>query len=120
LSRVLSYGSPITLVVPSASSGGGPSAYLFDAALRLAHNLLAYMNIDCNIVLDSEIVDSGSNFGNTFGGGTIVLGGPNQNSFATEHLSSTHFPIQFQPEGEGFIIQKREFTARGIGEGVEL
>jgi hypothetical protein len=46
---------------------GGPLAYIFNAALRLAHNLLAYMNIDCNIVLDSEITaDSENHFKDIF------------------------------------------------------
>ena len=120
LSRILLYGSPITLVVPSPSNGSGFRVYLFDAALRLAHNLLAYMNIDCNIVLDSEITaDSENHFKDIFNRGVIVFGAPNQNSFAARRLNDAHFPIQFRPEG-GFIIQKRAFTTEGIGEGVNV
>jgi len=119
LSRILWYGSPITLVVPSPSNGSGPLAYLFNAALRLAHNLLAYMNIDCNIVLDSEITaDSDNHFKDTFNRGTIVFGGLNQNSFAAQRLNDANFPIQFQPGG--FIIQKGTFATEGIGEGVNI
>lgn len=117
LSRILSYGSPTTLVVPSTSNEGGPFPYLFDAALRLAHNLLTYLNIDCNIVLDSEIIaDFESHSGKTSNRSVIVLGGSSQNSFAAQQLNDSRFPIQFMPRVEGgFIIQRRTFTAKGIG-----
>lgn len=116
LSRILSYGSPIALVVPSSSNEGGSLAYLFTAALRLAHNLLSFLNIDCNIVLDTEITaNSDSYLEDTFSGGVVVFGGPGQNSFAAQQLNDTDFPIQFRTGG-GFIIQKRVFNTKGIGE----
>lgn len=111
ISRILSYGSPLTLVVPDLSSHQSSSQQLQLLALRLAHNLLAYLNIDCNIVYASEIDEE-------VAGGTIVFGGPRDNAYASRQLvwdtsAEKDLPIYF--EDGGFVIGDRTFDESDTG-----
>lgn len=110
ISRILSYGSPITLVIPDRSESD-ESAQLQHLALRLAGNLLIYLNIDSDIVKDSELLSEGG----ARREGLIVFGGPRQNAYAASELSESRVPIQFNNNGPNFTIQRRTFGDPDIG-----
>lgn len=80
----------------------------------MAHNLLAYLNLDCNIVTDSELLTSTAD-ADVSSQGIIVFGGPNQNQFAFSNLENAGFSIKFTDGSEEFRIHNRIFDGAGIG-----
>lgn len=104
----------MTLVIPESSRLQGSSDHLFNLALRLAHNLLAYLNMDCNIITDTELLTSTAQ-ADLSSEGLIVFGGPNQNRFALSALEDSAFPIKFTDGSAEFRLQNRTFSESGIG-----
>ena len=111
ISRILSYGSPITLVVPGRTSSTHDRNLAL--ATRLAHNLQAYLDIDCDILSDTEAArDRPSSAGRH---AVIVFGGPFENKYAEAQLD-VNKPIEFDSQHPGcFKIRHRKFNEAGTG-----
>jgi len=111
ISRILSYGSPITLVVPGRAS----STHDRNLALarRLAYNLQAYLGIDCDILSDTEVARDRSSSPRRHA--VIVFGGPFENKYAEAQLD-VNMPIEFDSQHPGcFKIRHRKFNEAGTG-----
>ncbi|KAG9120200.1 DEAH-box ATP-dependent RNA helicase prp43, partial [Ceratobasidium sp. 392] len=89
LSRVLTTATVISIVIPS-----GPNAYYHSVALRLAHNLYAYLKLDCTIIIDSETLAN-----QPLAGSVVVVGGY-ANKYGLRVRSS---PLQVLPDGSILI-----------------
>ncbi|KAF8319982.1 hypothetical protein DL93DRAFT_2074299 [Clavulina sp. PMI_390] len=113
ISRILSYGSPIALIIPTRSKAAGVADHLYRLALRMADNLLAYLNIDSKIVADDEALAAGTN--SASGGGSIVFGGPEVNSYAAHEITSGGSPITFEAASSSFSIRGKIFKGDDIG-----
>ncbi|KAF8328234.1 uncharacterized protein EI90DRAFT_1618667 [Cantharellus anzutake] len=122
ISRILTYGSPLTIVIPALGVSHSRLADQYDTAStaarylrltnRLAFNLSTYLGLDSNIVTDEEAL-SAQPADN--GRGVIVFGCPVVNRYATVALRSS-FPIHFNCRNErmeSFRINHRTFDEKG-------
>jgi hypothetical protein len=113
ISRILSYGSPITLVVPCRGSNTHDRDLTL--ARRLAHNLLTYLGIDCDILFDTEATRDPNWSSSSGSHAVVVFGGPFENKYAKAQLELKS-PIEFDSHYPGcFKIHHKKFSAAGTG-----
>ncbi|KAF9519352.1 hypothetical protein BS47DRAFT_1358216 [Hydnum rufescens UP504] len=113
ISRILSYGSPITLVVPCRGSNTHDRDLTL--ARRLAHNLLAYLGIDCDILFDTEATRHPNWSSSSGSRAVVVFGGPFENKYAKAQLEIDS-PIEFDSHYPGcFKIHHKKFSTAGTG-----
>ena len=109
ISRIFSLGAPMTLVVPSDTS-----SLFLPLALRMAHNLLSYLGIDCDIITDTEALARANEEWDLRG--VMVFGGPKENGYARRELEKDDsIPIQFSEAKGHPRIQNRVMKAPGTG-----
>ena len=110
MNRILSNPLPLTFVIPGPSSQNH-STYL-EVAKIAANNLLSYLRIDSELVLDAQMVKKFKE-GHVEDNNLVILGGV-ENTFGDMVLSQKS-EVQWLSDRQGWLLQGRVFDEEGLG-----
>lgn len=111
MNRILSSSLPLKFVIPGPSSQSH-SIYL-EMATIVANNLLTYLRIDSELVLDTQMVKEFE--GGRIGDNNLVILGGADNTFGAVVLAKAKSEVQWLSDRQGWSLHERVFDEKGLG-----